>query len=145
VLDAQVFETCFRDWISGWIGLVEGVVAFDGKTVRGSKDGPNTAAPMPRLVDYVLLRNPRQHESGSSAHSKPRLSKVGHASLRQALHMPARAPLCCTDWGKCFRLRLSAAGKAPKLIIGSMMHQLFHVAFGVLKSGLPFNPALQDA
>jgi hypothetical protein len=42
-------------------------------------------------------------------------------------------------------LRLSAAGKAPKLIIGAMMRQLFHVAFGVLKSGLPFNPALQDA
>ena len=46
VLDAQVFEACFRDWISGLIGLVEGVVAIDGKTVRGSRDGPNTALHM---------------------------------------------------------------------------------------------------
>jgi predicted transposase YbfD/YdcC len=33
-LDAQVFETCFRDWISGLTGIVEGVVAIDGKAAR---------------------------------------------------------------------------------------------------------------
>jgi transposase len=86
--------------------------------------------------------DPRQHDSGSSVHSKPRLSKVGHASLRKALYMPAMTTLYHTDWGKCFRLRLSAAGKAPKLIIGAMMRKLIHVAFGVLKSGQPFNHAL---
>ncbi|GHU34795.1 hypothetical protein AGMMS50256_28930 [Betaproteobacteria bacterium] len=46
VLDAHVFEACFRDWISGLMGIVEGVVAIDGKTVRRSKDGPNTALHM---------------------------------------------------------------------------------------------------
>lgn len=46
VLDARVFESCFRQWISGIVGVVKGVVAFDGKTVRGSKDGPNTALHM---------------------------------------------------------------------------------------------------
>ncbi len=38
-----VFEACFRPWITGIIGVVDGVVALDGKTVRGSKDRLNTA------------------------------------------------------------------------------------------------------
>ena len=46
ILDAKVFESCFRQWIAGIVGVVEGVVAFDGKTIRGSKDGPNTALHM---------------------------------------------------------------------------------------------------
>ena len=46
VLDAAVFESCFREWIASLVGAAKGVVAFDGKTVRGSKDGPNTALHM---------------------------------------------------------------------------------------------------
>lgn len=46
VLDAAVFERCFRQWVAGIVGVAHGVVAFDGKTVRGSKDGPNTALHM---------------------------------------------------------------------------------------------------
>jgi transposase len=88
---------------------------------------------------------PRQHESGSSVRAKPRLSKVGHAFLRKALYMPAMVTLYRTDWGKRFFGRLSAAGKAAKLIIGAMMRKLIHVAFGVLKSGKPFDPALHGA
>ena len=43
LLDAKVFEACFRDWISGLAGIVAGVVAIDGKTACGSRDGHNTA------------------------------------------------------------------------------------------------------
>jgi predicted transposase YbfD/YdcC len=46
VLDGSVFEQCFRQWVASIVGVAEGVVAFDGKTVRGSKDGPNTALHM---------------------------------------------------------------------------------------------------
>jgi transposase len=89
--------------------------------------------------------DPRHHESGSSVKGKTRLSKIGHALLRKALYMPAMVTLYRTDWGRLFQQRLSAAGKPPKLIIGAMMRKLVHVAFGVLKSGKPFNPALQNA
>lgn len=89
--------------------------------------------------------DPRQHESGSSVRGKTRMSKVGHAALRKALYMPAMVTLYKTDWGKRFRQRLATAGKAPKLIIGAMMRKLVHVAFGVLKSNKPFDPALQNA
>ncbi len=86
--------------------------------------------------------DPRQHESGSSVKGKPRLSKIGHAFLRKALYMPAMVTLYKTAWGERFRKRLAASGKPPKLIIGAMMRKLVHVAFGVLKSGKMFNPAL---
>lgn len=89
--------------------------------------------------------DPRQHTSGSSVRGKPRLSKVGHAALRKALYMPAMVTLYKTTWGQAFRARLIASGKPPKLIIGAMMRKLVHVAYGVLKSGKPFNPALHGA
>lgn len=89
--------------------------------------------------------DPRHHESGTSVKDKPRMSKIGHAFLRKALYMPAMVTLYKTDWGRRFRERLAASGKPPKLIIGAMMRKLVHVAFGVLKSGKSFNPALQNA
>ncbi len=46
ILDAAVFERCFRGWIAGLVGVVDGVVALDGKTVCGSQDGHNTALHM---------------------------------------------------------------------------------------------------
>jgi len=86
--------------------------------------------------------DPRQHTSGSSVQARPRLSKVGHALLRKALYMPAMVAITRTAWGRAFKDRLAAAGKPPMVIIGAMMRKLVHVAFGVLKSGKPFNPAL---
>lgn len=89
--------------------------------------------------------DPRQHQSGSSVLGKPRMSKVGHSFLRKALYMPAIVALHKTSWGKQFRDRLAASGKAPKLIIGAMMRKLVHVAYGVLKSGRTFEASLQGA
>lgn len=89
--------------------------------------------------------DPRQHESGSSVRGKPRFSKIGHAFIRKSLYMPAMVTLYHTVWGKKFKERLAIAGKPPKLIIGAMMRKLIHVAFGVLKSGKNFDPALHSA
>jgi hypothetical protein len=46
LLDAEVFEQCFRRWIRGIAGNVKGVIALDGKTLCGSRDGANTALHM---------------------------------------------------------------------------------------------------
>lgn len=89
--------------------------------------------------------SPWIYESGTSVKAKPRLSKIGHANLRRALYMPAMVTLYKTPWGRVFRQRLAANGKAPKLIIGAMMRKLAHVAYGVMQSGQPFNPALHGA
>ena len=84
----------------------------------------------------------RKHESGSSVRGKPRLSKQGHSSIRRALYMPAMTAMSRTPWGKAFRDRLLAAGKPKKLILGALMRKIVSIAYGVLKSGQPFNPAL---
>ena len=86
--------------------------------------------------------DPRQHESGSSVAGKPRLSKMGNSFLRKALYMPAMVTLYKTAWGQRFRENLANAGKAPMVIIGAMMRKLVCVAFGVMKSGKPFDPKL---
>ncbi len=98
-----------------------------------------------RQVAAFAGLDPRQHESGSSVKGMPRLSKVGHAFLREALYMPAMVTLYKTDWGKQFRDRLAASGKPEKLIIGAMMRKPVQVAFGVFKSGKRFDPALHGA
>jgi transposase len=59
--------------------------------------------------------------------------------------MPAMVTLYKTRWGGVFRERLAAHRKPPKLIIGAMMRKLAQVAFGVLQSGKPFDPALHGA
>jgi predicted transposase YbfD/YdcC len=46
LLDATVFESSFRQWISSLVGAVQGVIAIDGKTICGSQDGHNTALHM---------------------------------------------------------------------------------------------------
>ncbi len=88
--------------------------------------------------------DPRQHTSGSSVRGKPRLSKVGHARLRKALYLPARVATTRTAWGRALKQRLAAAGKPPMPILGAMMRKLLCVAYGVLKSGRPFDPSLHS-
>ena len=82
---------------------------------------------------------PRQHESGSSVRGASHMSKAGHAPLRRALYMPAMVAVSKTVWGRAFRDRLAANGKKGKVIIGAMMRKLAQVAYGVLKSGEPFD------
>lgn len=105
---------------------------------------PERFANVRKLVAFAGL-DTRLHESGSSVRGKARLSKVGHAFLRKALYWPAVVALYCTAWGRPFKERLKGAGKPNKLIIGAMMRKLVHVAFGVLRSARPFDPALHSA
>jgi len=87
----------------------------------------------------------RKHESGSSVQGRPRLSKKGHSSIRRALYMPAVVAMTRTPWGKAFSQRLIAAGKPKKLVLGALMRKIVAIAYGVLKSGVPFNPAIHAA
>ena len=83
---------------------------------------------------------PRHHQSGTSVLGKPRLCKVGAARLRKALYFPA---IVATQHNPAIRemsQRLRERGKCPMQIIGAAMRKLIHIAFGVLKSGKPFDP-----
>ena len=94
-----------------------------------------------QAVAYAGL-DTRKHESGSSVRGKARMSKKGHSDIRGGLYMPAVVAMRRTAWGKAFAERLLAAGKTPMVVLGALMRKIVSIAYGVLKSGVPFNPAL---
>lgn len=98
-----------------------------------------------RQVTAYAGLDPRQHESCSSVRGKAHISRFGHSIIRKRLYMPAMCTLYRTDWGKRYLQRLATAGKTPMVIIVAMMRKILHVAFGVLKTGEKFNPALHAA
>lgn len=88
---------------------------------------------------------PAHRLSGTSVQGKPRLSKRGNAQLRKALYWPAITALRCNPIVQALGKRLRARGKHIMVIIAAAMRKLVHIAFGVLKSGKPFNPNLAGA
>jgi transposase len=82
---------------------------------------------------------PRHGESGSSVHRKPVLSKVGAPALRKALFYPAIVALRHNPIIAAFGRRLRAKGKHKMVVIGAAMRKLVHLAYGVIKTGRPFD------
>jgi len=82
---------------------------------------------------------PRHHQSGTSVRGKPRLCKVGAARLRKAMYFPAIVATHHNPAIKAMSQRLRERGKCPMQIIGAAMRKLIHIAYGVLKSGKPFD------
>lgn len=85
---------------------------------------------------------PRLKISGSSVRGRSMLSRTGHAAVRHALYMPAMVALRYNPAVRAFGERLRSGGLAPKAVIGAAMHKLTHLIYGVIRSGLPFNPDL---
>jgi transposase len=92
-----------------------------------------------QLAAYAGL-TARHHQSGSSGHRPSRLSKVGNKRLRAALYMPALSAMRFNPFIEDLVVRLELRGKRPMVIVGAVMRKLLHIAFGVLKSGRPFDP-----
>ena len=82
---------------------------------------------------------PMNRVSGTSVRGRPKFSKLGNAPLRRALYMPAVVAIRHNPLAKQLYERLRAKGMAKKAAIGAVMHQLLRLAYGVLKSGLPFD------
>jgi transposase len=73
------------------------------------------------------------------------MCKLGPGRLRKGLYFPAIAAIRFNPSLQPLASRLRGAGKPPMLIIGAAMRKLIHVAFGVLKSGRPYNADLAKA
>src|SRR5579859_290158 len=113
--------------------------------------GPTTAAALLSEIDcsaYPSARqlvsqaglNPRQRQSGTSVHGKPRLSKQGASQLRHILYFPAIVAMRHNPVVHTFAERLAERGKAKMVIVCACMRKLLHLVYGVLKSGRPFDP-----
>jgi transposase len=92
-----------------------------------------------RSVAAFAGLSPKEHQSGKwKGHT--RLSKTGDALLRKALYLPAIVARRHNPLIRAFCERLKAQGKNGKLIVGAAMRKLLVLAYGVLKSGRPFDP-----
>jgi transposase len=83
--------------------------------------------------------NPRIVSSGLFK-GRTRLSKIGDAALRKALYFPAIAAWQHNPIVKAFCERLAQRGLCKMAQIGAAMRKLVCLAYGVLKSGQPFDP-----
>lgn len=83
---------------------------------------------------------PRERQSGTSVHGRTRLSKIGNARLHKALYFPALMALRCSEFFKRWAAGLQQRGKSKMSVIGAAMRKLVHLAYGVLKTGKPFDP-----
>ena len=83
---------------------------------------------------------PRERQSGSSLRGRARLSKIGNARLRKALYFPAITALRCSPFFQAWAEGLRKRGKSKMSVICAVMRKLVHLAYGVLKSGQPFDP-----
>jgi len=123
--------------------------AFDQlQSVRGIAD----AAAIQILAELLVLPedmtarqwvahaglDPRQKQSGTSLHARPRISKAGNKHLRRALFMPA---LVAAQWEpqvRAFYQHLLANGKTKMQANIAVMRKLLHAIYGMLRHGDDF-------
>jgi transposase len=92
-----------------------------------------------QLVAYAGL-SPQQTQSGSSVHRRGKLSKQGNQHLRTAVYMPTLAAMRCNPIIKALTERLKSKGKHNMTAVAAGMRKLIQLMYGVLKSGVPFDP-----
>jgi transposase len=104
--------------------------------------GPDILSSSAQAVAYAGL-NPRHYQSGSSINHPSRISKIGNATLRAALYMPALSAMRYNPAVAALIARLRARGRLRgKQLVVAAMRKLLVICFGVLKSGKPFDAAL---
>jgi transposase len=87
---------------------------------------------------------PRPRDSGTQQGRRV-MCKLGPGRLRKALYFPAIAAIRFNPSVQPLAHRLRGAGRPPMLIIGAAMRKLIHLAFGVLKSGRPYDSEMAKA
>ena len=93
-----------------------------------------------RQLAAFLGLTPEFKSSGKSVRTKPRLSKRGNAAVRKMLYMPAISAKNTNPIVREFCSRLALSRKCDMSLIGAAMHKLTHLMFGVVHSGVPFDP-----
>lgn len=94
-----------------------------------------------RAVTAFAGLNPRLQESGNYR-GQTRLSKMGSSRLRAGMYMPSISALTHNEAIKAMGERLKSRGKTGKQIVCAAMRKLLNIAYGVLKSGRPFDVKL---
>lgn len=129
-------------WLQHQVALADSVTGV----------GPVTAAvvvaelppieKLPQASQAVALfgLDPIKKTSGTSVHTKGRLSRMGSRRGRKALYMPA---LVALRWNPIVRelgQRLQRKGRSGKYIVVAAMRKLLRLIYGVIKQDRPFDP-----
>ena len=141
-------EALIRSHIDRHPGLRRQRELLDSIPGIGEATAAALLAEVPDIKQYKSARRvaafaglvPRERLSGSSVRGRVRLSKIGNARLRKALYFPAVTALRCSPFFQSWAEGLRAGGKSKMAVIGAAMRKLIHLAYGVLKTGKPFDP-----
>lgn len=123
-------------------GLLQTIPGLGDKTIAqllAYIGRPERFKSVKALIAYASL-TPMIRQSGTSLNKHRGTHPLGHQELKRALYFPAMVagrhnPLVAAFWNK-----LKAQGKPGKVIVVACMHKLLAIAYGVLRSGKPFNP-----
>jgi transposase len=118
---------------------IPGIGELTAAVILGEVHDLRSFASARQLAAYAGLA-PEQRESGSSVRHKTRLAKSGNAHLRKALYMPAVVARRCNPVMIALSERMLQTGHCVMQIIGAIMRKLLHLAYGVIKTGKPFDP-----
>ncbi len=107
---------------------------------------------MPNISEYRNAKSvasfaglsPREYQSGT-IRGRTRLAKTGNSRLRKMLYFPAMSATRFNPLIKALYERLVAAGKPKIVALAAVMRKLLVLAYGVLKSNQPFDPAYAHA
>ena len=141
-------EALIRSHINNHPGLRRQRELLDSIPGVGEATAAVLLAEVPDIKEYRSARQvaafaglvPRERQSGSSVRGRVRLSKIGNARLRKVLYFPAITALRCSPFFQAWAEGLRQRGKCKMSVIGAAMRKLIHLAYGVLKTGRPFDP-----
>ena len=123
-------------------GLLQSIPGLGDKTIPqllAYVGRPERFKSVKALIAYAAL-TPMIRQSGTSLDSHRGTHPMGHQELKRILYFPAMVagrynPLVAVFWN-----RLKAQNKPGRVIVVACMHKLLAIAYGVLRSGKPFNP-----
>ena len=92
-----------------------------------------------RQLSKFIGLTPSSHHSGSSVRKSGRIIKKGDSQLRSTLYVATWSAIKYNNACKELYKRLRANGKPPKKALVAVMNKLVRQAFGVVKSGIPFD------
>lgn len=95
-----------------------------------------------KIVSYFGL-NPTFKQSGDGMWGN-HMSKKGRGEIRAVLYMVALSAVRYNPLFKALYARFRSKGMSHKEASGVIMHKLLRVIYGMLKSGQPFDPAIEE-
>jgi len=123
------------------LALIRGITGFgEVSAIILLAELPNIADFTPKALAAFVGLSPSEHSSGTSVRRPGKISRIGAERLRSMLYMCALSARRHNKALAEFIGRLTAAGKAPKVILVAVARKLLVYAHAVIRTQKPFLP-----